>query len=353
MDADHGNLPIMDINPTATSISISDNGPGLSGLDAFAVGGSQRRDGHHGLGLKDAIAVFMRANVELRILTPHATFTFDVRGLINTIHVTVSPPSGTVARGTKIELKNVPGATTVVREAKKHFLKFVDLELIARSDAVEIYCAPDDNAGGLLYINNQLVRMSSAHRYTYNITLVALANAPNRDHGITNKKIAKRIRQMIVEAWIHSGKVCARDAPETKWTGWRVNAAAVPRSRPAAQLPHFPTTSASFSASSSTVLSAASDASLTSTLHQTLQMSLRMAIPAARPTPTVKHAPNSLISSTVTRTLDKLIEHFSPSDARTTSSKVAIDKICTFLRVSTMVLLLTSVYLYPLSRATS
>jgi hypothetical protein len=142
--------------------------------------------GKFGVGLKDALAVFYRKNIDVVIDSKYAHITIqmaDKAGFnIQTLHAVFSDPIDSEMKGTEFTLRGV--SDQEIEDAKAMFLRFAKynkpLEVTRYG---EVYIKSDDTAN--IYINGVLVATEENFLFSYNITNISaqVKKALNRERS--------------------------------------------------------------------------------------------------------------------------------------------------------------------------
>jgi hypothetical protein len=136
--------------------------------------------GQFGMGLKDALAVFHRRNVEVEIYSPHGDVTTVMRPKegfadVVTLHAAVRPPSQPGSMGTEVVLSGVTDEQVSV--AKRFFLRYSDDVALETTSYGTVLARPDNSGPARVYVKGLLVAEEENFLFSYNITDV---NAPLR-----------------------------------------------------------------------------------------------------------------------------------------------------------------------------
>lgn len=137
--------------------------------------------GKFGYGLKDAIVIFMKYNIEIEIFTPHGKYTPVKRIQKNTgvytIHI-IHNKNIKIKVGTEVRLKI---ADDIINDSKSNFILWSDSKLLFRGSSGEIY----ENTKNIskIYCNGLCISQGKNYKFSYNITNPGktLCEAINRD----------------------------------------------------------------------------------------------------------------------------------------------------------------------------
>lgn len=204
-DAVPDGVPMFSAEDSSTVV-LQDQGPGLT-LKSFTVGGTHgdmKVVGRFGLGLKDAVAVLMRHQAKVEIISQLGSYDFEVRmGKLGTetIHVQCGPPTGA---GTRITVSNLQVATRSVEYVKPLFLCWSRHELLHTSGDVDMYLPNDSGKKhcGKLFVNGVAVTAPQSLHLSYNFKKVTSEQrkAYNRDHNVEGPMFTKHFMEPIKEA---------------------------------------------------------------------------------------------------------------------------------------------------------
>jgi hypothetical protein len=129
--------------------------------------------GQFGIGLKDALAVFDRRGVAVRIRSPHGDITTERRPKagfddVITLHGIVEPPSEPDRVGTAIELDGV--SDDDVATALSFFRRYGGDVLLEATRYGDVLARADDDAAGRIYVKGLLVAEEPSFLFSYDIT---------------------------------------------------------------------------------------------------------------------------------------------------------------------------------------
>lgn len=127
--------------------------------------------GKFGVGLKDALSVFDRHNINVKIFSKYGVVTLSriaKNGFddVFTLHANIEEPIDRNMKGTDFVLSNVTEDS--VNEAKSRFLHFSNLEMLEQTRFGDVY--PLINGKSNIYINGVLVATEENFLFSYNIT---------------------------------------------------------------------------------------------------------------------------------------------------------------------------------------
>jgi hypothetical protein len=144
--------------------------------------------GQFGMGLKDALAVFDRRGIGVRIRSAHADITTGRRPKegfpdIITLHALVSRPSDHGRTGTDIMLRNASDGD--VAAAKRFFLRYSGEQLLESTDYGDVLAHTDRRSPARVYVKGLFVAEEPNFLFSYNITRLssALRRALNRERS--------------------------------------------------------------------------------------------------------------------------------------------------------------------------
>ncbi|HLL64196.1 MAG TPA: hypothetical protein VK453_00435 [Micromonosporaceae bacterium] len=144
--------------------------------------------GQFGMGLKDALAVFDRRGIPVRIASPHADITTARRAKqdfpdVVTLHAIVTAASNPDRVGTEVVLDQVDDAD--VAAAKRFFLHYSDERVLESTEYGEVLAAPPRGTPARIYVKGLLVAEEPNFLFSYNIRRLcaALRRALNRERS--------------------------------------------------------------------------------------------------------------------------------------------------------------------------
>ncbi len=149
---------------------------------------NQQVIGQFGMGLKDALAVFDRRGIPVRIRSPHANISTGRRPKegfpdIVTLHALVSAPSEPNLDGTDIALSDV--SDDDVAAAKRFFMRYSGERALESTSSGDVLARPDQKAPARIYVKGLLVAEEPNFLFSYNIIRLsaALRRALNRERS--------------------------------------------------------------------------------------------------------------------------------------------------------------------------
>jgi hypothetical protein len=141
--------------------------------------------GKFGVGLKDALAVFSRHNIDIEISSKHATATLQMANKsgfeIETLHAVFDEPKDTAMIGTEFIISGISDED--ITKAKSMFLRFSNLDFLEETALGEVYSAGPE--GAYVYVNGVQVAQEDNFMFSYNITNVSaqIKKALNRERS--------------------------------------------------------------------------------------------------------------------------------------------------------------------------
>jgi hypothetical protein len=172
--------------------AIEDYGRGLRYEHLTQNESAEKRDhsaviGQFGMGLKDALAVFDRRGVQVRVISRHADISTGRRAKdgfpdVVTLHALVALPTQPGRTGTRVELTGVSDAD--VAEARSLFLRFSGDTLLETTSYGQVLARPG-NGPGRVFVKGLQVATEDNFLFSYNITglSAALRKALNRERS--------------------------------------------------------------------------------------------------------------------------------------------------------------------------
>lgn len=159
--------------------------------------------GRFGVGLKDALAVFYRHNICIRIKSKHGVFSTEIHkkggfGDIETLHVSVLESDEKNFVGTEFVLSV---SDTDMSKAKKLFLAFNPENPIERTEFGEIFKKVGNVA--TIYVNGIQVAEEENYMFNYNITKLsaAMKKALNRERSnVGRTAYADIVKKLILKS---------------------------------------------------------------------------------------------------------------------------------------------------------
>ena len=173
--------------------------------------------GKFGVGLKDALAVFYRNNIDLKIKSKHGVFSTEMHKKdgfrdIETLHISVSETDEYDFAGTEFILSI---SDDDMSKAKKLFLAFNPETPIERTEFGEIF-RKDGNIA-IIYVNGIQVAEEENYMFNYNITRLsaAMKKALNRERSnvgrtayadIVKKLLLKSNSEIVIQQLVNELK---------------------------------------------------------------------------------------------------------------------------------------------------
>ncbi|HEV3472165.1 MAG TPA: ATP-binding protein [Actinomycetota bacterium] len=156
--------------------------------------------GKFGVGLKDALATFHRRGVDVKVVSPHGTFTLTRAAKANfegisTLHVAFDDTPNDM-EGTDFVLSGVTGAQ--MDEAKALFLTFNDEEILESTRYGDVLLRKGDAAK--VYISGVFAAEEPNFLFSYNVTHLtdAMRKRLNRERlNVGRTTYAERIRSIL------------------------------------------------------------------------------------------------------------------------------------------------------------
>jgi hypothetical protein len=144
--------------------------------------------GQFGMGLKDALAVFDRHDVQVAIFSPHADITIGRRPKqdfpdVVTLHALVAAPTGEMRIGTDVVLDGVSDGE--VSGAKRFFLRFSDERLLESTEYGDVLARPSRSKPARVYVKGLFVAEEPNFLFSYNVRKLSapLRRALNRERS--------------------------------------------------------------------------------------------------------------------------------------------------------------------------
>ena len=127
--------------------------------------------GKFGIGLKDALAVFYRFGVGVKITSKYGIYTLTKMSKsgfddVITLQVQIAPPIDKDMIGTDVFLYGIDERD--IRNAKKLFLKFSQERILEKTKYGDVIAADDSTS--LIYLNGMVISMEYDFLFSYNIT---------------------------------------------------------------------------------------------------------------------------------------------------------------------------------------
>lgn len=159
--------------------------------------------GQFGMGLKDALAVFDRRNVDVTIRSAHGDI-HTVRqgksgfGDVVTLHALVQTPTEPNMAGTDVAVAGV--TDDQVQEAKALFLRFSGEAVLESTDIGQVLHRAPGTKAGRVYVRGLLVATEPNFLFSYNITKLntPLRRALNRERSnVGRSAYTDRVKKML------------------------------------------------------------------------------------------------------------------------------------------------------------
>lgn len=202
--------------------------------------------GRFGVGLKDALAVLHRHDVNVQIRSRHGDIALIEQSKANfadvvTLHAAISPPSDPSMIGTEVVLRGV--SDTDVETARGYFLRFSGDKILESTKHGQILQRP---AGRLarIYVNGLSVAEENNFLFSYNITSLTapMRKALNRERtNVGRTAYSDRVKAMLLLAESQEvAELLTRDLQafaegtshdESKWSDVQTRACQVMNSR--------------------------------------------------------------------------------------------------------------------------
>lgn len=189
--------------------AISDRGRGVRYQHLTQKENTEKRRhpgviGQFGMGLKDALAVFHRRGIAVRIQSRHGDITTAMRPKggfpdIVTLHAAVSPPSEPHRDGTTVILRGV--TDTDIDAAKQFFLRYSGDTVLEDCAHGQVLARPARKAPGNIYVKGLLVAQEENFLFSYNITHLTkkLRQALNRERtNVGRTAYTDRIKSILI-----------------------------------------------------------------------------------------------------------------------------------------------------------
>lgn len=198
---------------------IRDYGRGLThqdltqGEDEEKLNNPDKVIGKFGVGLKDALAVLYRQDVDVTIHSPYISFTVEQAAKagfddVETLHAVIRRTEYPDLDGTEVILD---GCTKEdIEEAKQNFLTYTDADLLEETRFGEVYEPADDGIASI-YVTGLKVATEKDFLFSYNITNTTkkIRDALNRERSNVGRTAYTSRVKKILQA-CKSGEVAAR-----------------------------------------------------------------------------------------------------------------------------------------------
>lgn len=202
------NSPDIDIFKDKKGWHIRDYGRGLK-YQHFSQNESEEKNnaegviGKFGVGLKDALAVFYRHNIDIEIKSKHGDFNTEMQkksgfGDVETLHVSVAQAEDEYFVGTEFILSI---SNEDMAKAKQLFLKFSSGNLLETTDFGEIL--ERDGNTAVIYVNGIQVAEEENYMFSYNITRLsaAMRKALNRERSnVGRTAYADSVKKLLLKS---------------------------------------------------------------------------------------------------------------------------------------------------------
>jgi len=231
---------------------IRDYGRGLThqdltqGEDEEKLNNPDKVIGKFGVGLKDALAVLYRRDVEVNVHSPYISFTVEQASKsgfddVETLHAVIRKTEHPNLSGTEVILD---GCTEEdIKEAKRNFLTYTDAELLEKTRFGEVYQPSEDDSANI-YVTGLKVATEENFLFSYNITNTTkkIRDALNRERSNVGRTAYTSRVKKILQA-CESGEVAKRlvddlekvqegtNHDELSWKPVQVHAASVLNAR--------------------------------------------------------------------------------------------------------------------------
>jgi hypothetical protein len=231
---------------------IRDYGRGLTHQDLTQGEDEEKLDnpdkviGKFGVGLKDALAVLYRQDVDVTIHSPYISFTVEQASKagfddVETLHAVIRKTEHPDLDGTEVILDGCTQAD--IEEAKQNFLTYTDATLLEQTRFGEVY-EPSNDGPSCIYVTGLKVATEEEFLFSYNITNTTkkIRDALNRERSnVGRTAYTSRVKKILQDC--ESGEVAERlvddlervqegtNHDELSWKPVQVHAARVLNSR--------------------------------------------------------------------------------------------------------------------------
>ncbi|MFC4550235.1 MULTISPECIES: hypothetical protein [Halorussus] len=197
---------------------IRDYGRGLThqdltqGEDEEKLNNPDKVIGKFGVGLKDALAVLYRQDVDVTVHSPYISFSVEQASKagfddVETLHAVIRKTEHPDLDGTEVILD---GCTKQdIEEAKQNFLTYTDAKLLEKTRFGEIYEPATDEAQ--IYVTGLKVATEQDFLFSYNITntMKKIRDALNRERSnVGRTAYTSRVKRILQDC--ESGDVAER-----------------------------------------------------------------------------------------------------------------------------------------------
>jgi len=198
---------------------IRDYGRGLThqdltqGEDEEKLNNPDKVIGKFGVGLKDALAVLYRQDIDVTVHSPYISFTVEQASKagfddVETLHAVIRKTEHPDLQGTEVVLD---GCTKQdIEKAKQNFLTYTDATLLEQTRFGEIY-EPADGGPATIYVTGLKVATEQDFLFSYNITNTTkkIRDALNRERSnVGRTAYTSRVKQILKDC--ESGEVAER-----------------------------------------------------------------------------------------------------------------------------------------------
>jgi hypothetical protein len=162
--------------------------------------------GQFGIGLKDALAVCDRRNIQVVLRSRHGDITtarIPKAGFpdVVTLHGVIGPPSDPNRVGTEVELTGV--SDDEMERAKSFFLRYAGETLLESTRYGDVLGRPSGRAAGRVYVKGLLVAEEPNFLFSYNIRQLnaSLRRALNRERtNVGRGAYSGRVKDVLKES---------------------------------------------------------------------------------------------------------------------------------------------------------
>jgi hypothetical protein len=187
---------------------IRDYGRGLThqdltqGEDEEKLNNPDKVIGKFGVGLKDALAVLYRQDVEVVIHSPYITFTVEQSSKagfddVETLHAVIRKTEHPDLNGTEVILDGC--SREDIEEAKQNFLTYTDVDLLEETKFGEVY-ESEDSGPASIYVTGLKVATEEEFLFSYNITNTTkkIRDALNRERSnVGRTAYTSRVKKIL------------------------------------------------------------------------------------------------------------------------------------------------------------
>jgi hypothetical protein len=198
---------------------IRDYGRGLTHQDLTQGEDEEKLDnpdkviGKFGVGLKDALAVLYRQDVDVTIHSPYISFTVEQASKagfddVETLHAVIRKTENPDLDGTEVILDGCTQAD--IEEAKQNFLTYTDATLLEQNRFGEVY-EPSEDGPSCIYVTGLKVATEEDFLFSYNITNTTkkIRDALNRERSnVGRTAYTSRVKKILQDC--ESGEVAER-----------------------------------------------------------------------------------------------------------------------------------------------